>query len=403
MRILHVSKTSDGAHWAVAQVRELVGLGVDVHVALPQPTGAAVAGWIRSGAKIHIVPLDYPAGAPWRFRFVCESARRLVAAVAPDLIHSHFVGTTLTLRAALGKRHPIPRLFQVAGPLHLEHRLFRRLDLASAGSADAWVASSRCILNHYLRAKVDPGKLFLSYYGTDTGAISQTRTYSLRKWLGIDESQLLVGNICHIYPPKYHLGQMRGIKGHENLIDALAIVTRSRPDVTGALVGGAWNGATWYENRLRSQAVRAAGVRVKMPGPVDGALAAAAWADFDCVVHTPTSENCGGVIEPLLAGVPTVASAVGGLPEVIIDGVTGYAVPPRDAGALADRVLQVLENPEDARVLAAAGQHLVRTMFDVRRTAREIYKTYEYILAPGRTRPQEFEPALPATNRCVLQ
>jgi glycosyltransferase involved in cell wall biosynthesis len=265
------------------------------------------------------------------------------------------------------------------------------------------VASSRCILNHYLRARVDPDRLFLSYYGTDTGRIAPTRTHALRNWLGVDDSQLLVGNISHMYPPKYYLGQMNGLKGHESLIDALAIVTRSRPDVTGALVGGAWNGATRYESRLRSRAFRAAGDRVKMPGPVEGAFAAAAWADFDCVIHTPTSENCGGVIEPLLAGVPTIASTVGGLPEVIIDGITGYAVPPRNAQALAGRVLHVLENPREARGLAAAGRGLVRTMFDVRRTAREIYEVYEHLSIPGRSRPAGFEPALPANGRYALQ
>ena len=49
----------------------------------------------------------------------------------------------------------------------------------------------------------------------------------------------------------------------------------------------------------------------------------------------PISENCGGVIELLAAGVPTVASRVGGLPEVVHDGVTGWTVPWRSPGAAA--------------------------------------------------------------------
>src|ERR1700686_1517063 len=109
MRVLHVVKTSEGGLWAAREAAELVKQGVEVHVAVPGPRGAAMGEWQRSGARIHVCPLDFPARAPWQLVAACRAARRLVAEVKPDLIHSHFVGNTLLLRQALGKNHEIPR------------------------------------------------------------------------------------------------------------------------------------------------------------------------------------------------------------------------------------------------------------------------------------------------------
>src|SRR5579862_630893 len=71
------------------------------------------------------------------------------------------------------------------------------------------------------------------------------------------------------------------------------------------------------------------GGRILMPGELPFADVQQCWADFDCAIHVPVSENCGGVVEPLLAGVPTIAGDVGGLPEVVMHGVTGIMVPIR--------------------------------------------------------------------------
>src|SRR5262245_12986280 len=125
MRVLHVVKTVDGGPWAAAQVTELTRLGVEVHVALPSAQGLYMGDWVRSGATIHSASLDLPVRRPWLLGDRFRSARRLVDQVAPDIIHSHFVGTTLLLRYALGKDHPIPRVFQIPGPLHLEYTLPR--------------------------------------------------------------------------------------------------------------------------------------------------------------------------------------------------------------------------------------------------------------------------------------
>jgi glycosyltransferase involved in cell wall biosynthesis len=88
----------------------------------------------------------------------------------------------------------------------------------------------------------------------------------------------------------------------------------------------------------------------------------------DVCVQASREEGLGfSVLEALACGTPVVATAVGGLREVVQDGVTGWTAPPGDAGALADALREALDRPEDARRRAAAGAAIVRERFDSRR------------------------------------
>jgi glycosyltransferase involved in cell wall biosynthesis len=182
------------------------------------------------------------------------------------------------------------------------------------------------------------------------------------------------------------------LKCHEDVIDALGAVLRERDDVVGVLIGSTFGTAdTRYEDELRRRAESVGRGKILMPGYFDPAEVQQSWPDFDCAVHVPLSENCGGVVEPLMAGVPTIASRTGGLPEIVIDGVTGICVPVRSPKAIASAVLKVLNNPEIYRRMAVAGQQLVSSTFDVERTGKEIVQVYRHILG-GAPRPPDFSP-----------
>jgi glycosyltransferase involved in cell wall biosynthesis len=389
MRALHLVKTNDGAAWALWQAAELVKLGVDVQVVLPTKRGKWSQAWEASGATLHFANLDFPVRRPWLLAQECRQLRDLVQRVRPDLIHSHHVGTTMVMRHALGRKDPIPRIFEVPGPLHLEHAIYRRWDIRSAGPKDYWIGTSRCILDHYRAAGIAPEKLFLAYSGIPVETFVDQRTGALRRHLGISDDQIVVGNISYLYAPKLFLGQTKGLKLHEDLIEALSIVTRHREDVVGVLAGGAWNGAHWYEAKLRRQAARA--TRILMPGYLPHEIVRAAWADFDCVVHAPLSENCGGVLEPLLAGVPTIAGRVGGLGEIVRDRITGTTVPIRNPREMANAILEALNDLPRHREWAKNGQRIARKMFDVRRTAGEVRQVYQHLLDPQKAAPPYFD------------
>src|ERR1700685_3203334 len=126
MKALHIVKTAHGATWVLHQVRVLIAAGVEIAIALPSQTEGLATQYRAAGATVYEADFD-PAGHwrdPWKIPGVMQACRELVARVQPDVIHTHHVGTTFLVRAALGKRSPIPRVYQVAGPLHLENEFF---------------------------------------------------------------------------------------------------------------------------------------------------------------------------------------------------------------------------------------------------------------------------------------
>jgi glycosyltransferase involved in cell wall biosynthesis len=389
MRILQIVKTVDGAQWAVDQVTELVRHGLEMHVVLPRLEGRFIDDWRQSGAHIHQLAIDLPLRTPWRFQRMCSSIRGLVSEIAPDIIHSHFFSTTLAVRYALGGDHPIPRLFQVPGPFHLEHRFFKSWELSSAGPSDYWIASSKFTLELYRNAGIPDQQLFLSYYGNRHHPLPASAA-GLRAQYGISSNQFVIGNINYMYPPRLYLGQTKGIKRHEDVIDALAQVVAQRDDVVGLIIGGQWGGGDGYERRLKARAAKAGRGRIIMTGRLPAAQAKSAWVDFDVAVHVPTSENCGGVIEPLMAGVPVIAARTGGLPEVILDGMTGTLVESRNPSQLAQKINSVLADLPGHKAMAEQGKKLVSHMFDVKRTAAEIASIYAYLLDPSQSGPAQF-------------
>jgi glycosyltransferase involved in cell wall biosynthesis len=376
VRALHLVKTSVGATWALRQVRELARLGIDVHVALPE--GPLLAEYASAGVKVHAGQFSLPVRRPDQWSALFQRFRELVEHIQPDIIHSHFVGTTLTMRLALGRRHPVRRLFQVPGPLHLEHALYRRGELSTAGKSDYWMGSCRWTCDRYRSEGVPDSRIFLGYYGSDLGHTAPVAPGTLRTELGLDTKTRIVGMVAYLYPPKRYLGQRRGLKGHEDLIDALAVVAEREPDVVGVFVGGAWANAIDYERRVRTYAQEKLGGRAIFLGTRPDVPAL--YPDFDVVVHPSHSENVGGAAESLLIGVPTVATNVGGFPDLVIPGETGWLVPPRDPTALATAILDALSDPERARTLACKGQALARSLMDVRTNAADVANAYDVML-----------------------
>lgn len=393
MKVLHLLKTSAGASWALRQMRELVDLGIDVHVALPAD-GPLVQDYTKAGIHVHPLQFDFPLSQLWKSPSRFEKLRELVSTIQPSLIHSHFVGTTLTIRLALGKNSAIPRIFQVPGPLHLEHAFFRKAELMTAGSADNWIGSCQWTCRQYARYGVSPERLFLSYYGVDAERFKAGEKGKLRNELGISSRSQIVGMVAYMYAPKRYLGQKRGLKGHEDLIDAAALCLKAGRDIFCVFIGGAWNGASGYEKQVRDYAQQRLGKRAIFLGTRSDV--AELYPDLDVVVHPSHSENVGGAAESLLLAVPTIASNVGGLPDLVKHQETGWLVPPKSPAWLAEAILEALQHPQRAREMARAGQQLARKLFDIKQTAWQVSQIYQTILAkhaavaltPSRLEPQ---------------
>jgi glycosyltransferase involved in cell wall biosynthesis len=105
------------------------------------------------------------------------------------------------------------------------------------------------------------------------------------------------------------------------------------------------------------------------------------FAAADVFVLPSFSEGSPNVLlEAMVARVPTVATAVGGVPEAIIDGESGRLVPPANAIALANALLEIARDPERAQALAANAFERVTSLFTPEAYDRRILGTYYDLL-----------------------
>ena len=90
-------------------------------------------------------------------------------------------------------------------------------------------------------------------------------------------------------------------------------------------------------------------------------------------------------MEAMAAGKPVIVSNLGGLPELVDDGVTGYIVPAKDAEKLAEAIKKMSDMPsKDLLAMGQAATQKAKSMFDAEKYAREIIKKYEEIIKNGR-------------------
>lgn len=377
MRVLHLLKTSVGASWALRQTTELVTLGVEVHLALP--AGPMVEKYVNAGVNVHIFDPSIDMRRPWNNFAKAKALRDLVSKIEPDIIHSHFVATTLLMRFAL-RNIAIPRIFHVPGPLHLEHWLFRNIELAMANKYDYWLASCLWTRQKYLSCGIQSKRVGLAYYGVNEGdfLFNSAPETKLREQLKLDEGSFLIGMVAYFYAPKAYLGQSRGLKGHEDLIDAIAIVRKQYPHVKCVFVGGPWGNTHSYFVKVKEYARQKVGESCIFLGLRSDVPQL--YPQFDLAVHPSHSENVGGAVESMYAGVATLTTDVGGFPDLIIDGKTGYMAPAKDPSALAAKIISAIQDPVERKRRIHNGLQKVAQVMNVEHNARQVYDFYTQIL-----------------------
>lgn len=379
MRVLHFLKTAEGASWAVLQIRELIRLGVVVGVVVPP--GSKIAEYKRIGAVVFEVDTSLSVTRPWLNYRRFSTIRSIVSEFKPDILHSHFFANTIALRLALGRKHSTKRIFQVPGPLHLEHYFFRKIDLFTSGFNDFWIGSCEWTQKCYLENGVPLSHVGLAYYGLDLDRRFEYKYGKLRDEFKISLDSYLVGNISYFYSPKWYLGQRVGIKGHEDLMAAMEIVAKSIPSPVLVFVGGPWGESDRYYEKVKRQAELANSFRVIFTGFRNDVHSL--YKDFDVAVHPSHSENLGGAVESLLHGVPTIATEVGGFPDLVKHGFTGWLVTPKSPADLAKAIIDSASDRATSIEYARNGQRIVFEKLDVRKNAIDVYHYYESLIKFG--------------------
>lgn len=188
------------------------------------------------------------------------------------------------------------------------------------------------------------------------------------------------------------VARMVRVKGIEYFVEAAARLAPRFPEARFVLVGGPIPGAevhdgSEYEEELHALvAARGLGGRVIFAG--DRPDVPRFLRRFTVSVLPSLSEGLpNALLESLAAGVPSVATRVGGTPEIIDNGASGLLVPPRDAGLLADAVERLLLDPDLADALGRAGKKRVATHFTETRLIERTRDRYLRLLAGTRRDP----------------
>ena len=193
-------------------------------------------------------------------------------------------------------------------------------------------------------------------------------------------------------------GRLAWEKGFGTAIDAAALLLPRYPDLRMIIAG---RGP--LEAELASQvAMLGLGGTVRFAGFLPEDRLRSLVAAADCVVVPSRYEPFGLVaVEASALGTPVVASDIGGLGEIIVDGLTGHLVPPADADALAEAVSAVLDAPTASEVMAAAARRRVAEEFSWPRIAGDCVDIYWSLAAVG-ARPRAASAPLATHDRNVF-
>jgi glycosyltransferase involved in cell wall biosynthesis len=195
----------------------------------------------------------------------------------------------------------------------------------------------------------------------------------LRAELGLDDQDRVVSNV----------GRLCWWKGHDDFLRAMAEVRRSQPNAKALIVGSADSTSQnqTYYRRLQQLAtdlrlsnhVVFTGFRADIPRVM---------AASDVVVHSASEPEPFGrvVAEAMAAGRPVVATAGGGVLDMVEDGVTGLLVPPGDVTSMAKAIEHFLQDREQARIISQRAQRRARERFSVERHVTAVQRIYRRIL-----------------------
>jgi glycosyltransferase involved in cell wall biosynthesis len=174
----------------------------------------------------------------------------------------------------------------------------------------------------------------------------------------------------------------RHVKGIDVLARAAALVIKEEPDARFLIVGGLGGNA---EDQAFSQGVvqlaESLGAAQSMRFAGESKRVPTLLALSDIFVLPSRSEGfSNALLEAMRAGLPCVATSVGGNPEVVAEGVTGYLVPPEDPEAMARRILELIRNPITRRQMGAAGRRRMLQEFTTEIMVSKVTAAYEHLL-----------------------
>jgi glycosyltransferase involved in cell wall biosynthesis len=173
-----------------------------------------------------------------------------------------------------------------------------------------------------------------------------------------------------------YLGGARQVKGLDVLLEALPTILGTH-DVSLQIIGTGER-TEQYKAMCRELAIEE---RVSFLGFIEHSRLPPHFSSADLFVLPSRSESFGLVLaEAMACGLPVVSTRVGGIPEVVEEGATGLLVPPNDPPALAEAIIELLDDPERMRDMGVRGRERVREHFTWDKVAERVLGFYREIL-----------------------
>ena len=337
----------------------------------------------QAGVRVQQLPGLVRELSPVRDAIAAVKLAKVIRRVRPRIVHTHTakagaVGRAAALLAGLRPRPVVVHTFHghvlsgYFGPLGT--RMFRLIETTLAKSTDTLVAVSPEVRDDLVAIGVAPASKFavvrlgieLEHRVDFDGDRAEER-----RRLGIEPGRFVVG----------WFGRMTAVKRTGDLLSALAALRERGVDALLLLVGGG-------DDQLRlEQQARDLGLARDCLFVGYQESIARWYAICDVVVLASANEGTPvTIIEALAAGRPVVATNVGGVPDVVEDGVSGYLVPPRDADAMAERLAALAEDPDLRERLGSAGRQRVLRRYAVSRLVDDVDTLYRALLAEAPSR-----------------
>lgn len=214
-----------------------------------------------------------------------------------------------------------------------------------------------CVVSNAIKSKfieeekLPQDKVRVIFNGVDLNAYQpQSINVQLKEELGINSHDLVL----------FHVGHLMPVKGHEYLIRAFAEVQKQFPKTSLVLIGeDEMNGA--MEKLADELGVRS---KIFFLGRRNDVKNLLSMADI-CVLPSLSEGMSNAILEYMALAKPVIATNVGGNPDNVIEGKTGFLVPVKDVGALAEALKRLCASPMLRQVMGDAGRKRVEEEFDI--------------------------------------
>jgi glycosyltransferase involved in cell wall biosynthesis len=317
-----------------------------------------------------------------RFRFdtsVIGQLRRIVETRAPDIIETHMIKSHFLVKlSGLGRRLHWVAYHHGYTTTDLKMLVYNQLNRWSLPSANRVITVCEPFARQLAGAGVAREKISVRHNSIGPAAeVGAEEVQALRRRLGVEGGERLILSV----------GRLSREKGHVDLIEALGELRRLNAglDFKLIIVGEG-------PERVRVEsAASAAGVSDRIVFAGHSSEVRAFYELADVLALPSHSEGSPLVLlEAMAAGLPVVATRVGGVPEIVNDGESALLVAPRDARAMAAALERVLTDEACARALAANASSRAASHFSPELQVRSLVEIYSRLVngRPASTAPQ---------------